>query len=318
MDLFSGTAHDHDHQLDGNGAYEWWYVDALSPDGEWGVVVILFRGMPMSPAYLDDIDLGKGAPLDHCGYAVSVYHRTKRVAFAFREIPASDLHVPDHVFDVDTTLVDVPTSIRVRVEIQGTALTDSGSSTSDHGWVLVAPRVKARVELALAENGITMAAASWKGLAYRDHNFGPRPLHADFKDWLWGRVHAEDRTFVYLATPQAATPFQFCGEIREGATELLPWTDLRIETDHHRPTIMGLVAPRRVTVVGTDPNGHQARLICQNRYVVEDGPFYQRYLSEWSLDGIPVGRGTSEYMNAARLGDRWIRPFLRLPFFRHG
>ena len=222
MDLLTGTAHDHNHFLNGNGAYEWWYVDALSPDGDWGVVVILFRGMPMSPSYLDAIDAGKGAPAEHCGYAVSVYHRTERVAFAFREIPSDAFRVPESVVDLDTVHPEVPTSIRVRVQIAGAPLQDSGVAAGEHGWVLVAPRADATVEIALAEHGVTMAHASWSGLAYRDHNYGARPLPADFGDWLWGRVHAEDRTLVYLSVPDAASPFTFCGEIMEGASALQP------------------------------------------------------------------------------------------------
>ena len=318
MDLFTGIGHDHDHQLDANGAYEWWYVDALSPDGEWGVVVILFRGMPMSPSYLEAIEAERGRPTDHCGYAVSVYHRTRRVAFAFREIDAKHFAAPDLVFEVDSTHPDLPQSIHVRVEVGESPLQDTGSASGDHGWVLVAPRVEASVSLSLAEHGIEMVRTAWSGLAYRDHNYGSRPLHGDFGDWYWGRVHAADRTLVYLATPNAASPILFCGEVGEGASVLLPWTDVRMETDRMRPSMMGLITGRRITLTGTDPRGHEARLICHNRHVVEDGPFYQRYLSDWSLDGIDLGRGTSEYMLASRLGAAWIRPFLRLPLFRHG
>ena len=192
MDLYTGTGHDHDHQLDANGAYEWWYVDALSADGEWGVVVA-----------------------DHCGYAVSVYHRTDRVAFAFREVDANEFVVPDTVFEVDTTHPDLPQSIHVRIEVGDSPLQDAGSPTGDHGWVLVAPRAEASVSLSLAENGVVMVKAGWSGLAYRDHNFGSRPLHDDFGDWFWGRVHAPDRTLVFLATPDAASPVIYCGEVGE-------------------------------------------------------------------------------------------------------
>ena len=318
MDLLTGSGHDHDHQLDANGAYEWWYVDALSPDGEWGVVVILFRGMPMSPTYLQEIDNQTGRPADHCGYAVSVYHRTSRVGFAFREVDASTFSAPGQVFEVDTAHPAVPQSIHVRVEVDSSPLQDTGTASGDHGWVLVAPRVRSSVSLSLAENGVTMVKAAWEGLAYRDHNYGTRPLQADFGDWFWGRVHTDDRTLVYLAAPDAARPFLLCGEVVDDGSSVAPWSDVQIRVEQVRPSIMGLMAGRRITLTGTDPRGRTARLHCHNRHVVEDGPFYQRYLSEWSLDGADLGRGTSEYMLASRLGARWIRPFLRLPFFRHG
>jgi len=46
--------------------------------------------------------------------------------------------------------------------------------------------------------------------------------------------------------------------------------------------------------------------------VVENGPFYQRYYSDWIVNGVHIkDRGMSEYMDCARYQRAWIRPFLR-------
>ncbi len=317
MDLLFGPDHDIDHRHIEHGAYEWWYVDALSPDGAWGVVMIVFRGMPMSPAYLQAQHSGHAPPHNHCGYAVSAYHHGRRVAFAFREVPESAFCVPDQTFEIDTTLPDQTNSLVARVTTQESPLRSKGSYQADHAWVLVAPRVQATVELSLREHGVELASAGWTGLAYRDHNTGRRPLQADFKDWYWGRVHGPDRTLVYLLAPNAAEPFLFCGEVRQGADHVQPWTDLQIDLQARRLTMMGLRTARRIVIRGRAADGTLRTVVCDQRRIVEHGPFYQRYLSVWTLDGVPQGLGTSEYMRADRLGSAWIQPFLRLPFFRH-
>lgn len=337
MQFYTGPSHDVSHHLEASGAYEWWYVDALEPSADstgrpaWGVVVILFRGMPMSPAYLAQQrrsqDRTQGStqgsqPRHHCGMAVSIYYGTRRVAFAFREIPEEQFCVPRTEFAVDTAHPEVPQALRVRVVMDESPFPDSpGAFQEDapidaHAWVLVAPRVRASVQLEIEEYGVVMASASWTGLAYRDHNLGVRPLQADFRDWYWGRVHADDRTFVFLATPDARTPFIAAGEVSSDGRQWLPWQDVRFEAEKVRISMMGLRSGRRSRLVGTDRAGVERVLVCSHRWVVENGPFYQRYLSEWSLDGRGLGRGTSEYMNASRLGHPWTWPFLRLPFFR--
>jgi carotenoid 1,2-hydratase len=329
MQLLTGPSHDVSHHLEASGAYEWWYVDALETPTDdalspsWGVVVILFRGMPMSPAYLQEQRSPQGSfPGQHCGMAVSIYYGARRVAFAFREIPEEQFTIPAHEFVVDTTHPEVSQALRVRVTLPESPLqnsdsdSDSDSETDAHGWVLVAPRVQASVHVEIAEDGIVMTSASWNGLAYRDHNFGNRPLQADFHDWYWGRVHADDRTLVFLAAPDARTPFVAAGEVSADGRQWRPWTNVRFHAEQTRMSMMGLVSGRRSRLVGTDADGRERVLICSHRWVVENGPFYQRYISEWSLDGRGLGRGTSEYMNAARLGSAWTWPFLRLPFFR--
>ena len=195
MNLYTGPLHDIDHQLTDLGAYEWWYVDSLSPDGEWGVVLIQFRGMPMSPQYLRSQESGvrsqEGVPsrgatsIENCGYAVSVYHKGARIAFAFRGVPASRFSVPGDVWEFDTALPGQSAAIRIHAEVEPSPMQNTGAGNDPHSWVLVAPRTKARVRVELVERGLVLSEAEWSGLAYRDHNYGSNPMQADFKDWYY-------------------------------------------------------------------------------------------------------------------------------------
>jgi carotenoid 1,2-hydratase len=333
MQLLTGKRHDVCHGLRGPGAYEWWYADALSDDGEWGVVLILFRGMPMSPTYLANPTKPEG------GYALSVYHRGVRIGFAFGSEDATNGVVNEDRCDVElgphharslaptdgaySMAIHAPGDGRwraVHAEIvmhDGWAAPSDEAFTADHGWVLAAPRGKASVRIRLGEGERTIVDHRFSAWAYHDHNMGVRAMAADFRDWYWGRVHAEDRSFVYLATPRATVPFHWVGEVdTDGVVHA--WRDVAIRYERPFVSFMGLFHHRRIILYGVDRHGARRTLECLNERACEDGPFYQRYVSRWSVDGVSVGAGMSEYMDVRRLSAPWIRPFLRLPFVRHG
>jgi len=246
---------------------------------------------------------------------VSVYHRGKRIAFAFRGIPEDRLRIPDTVWEVDTSHEHQRQAIRVRIEHDAITTPSSGTHLSLHAWVLVGPRLNAKVRLELLDQGTVMAEASWSGRAYRDHNFGQNPLQADFKDWYWGRVQGADHSLVFLHTLRSRANALYVAEVREGESEVRTFSNAEVAFHRPRLTLMGLRTHREVQITATDAAGDRRSLVCFNRHVVEDGPFYQRYLSEWWLDDDYIGIGTSEYMDASRLGRGWVRPFLRLPWF---
>ena len=327
MQVLTGYHHDHSHNLNKEGAYEWWYVDALSEDAEWGVVMIIFRGMPMSPDYLDQ-------PHDvAAGYSLSVYHRGVRVAFAFAGAPLaasrfSDAHAGATVglasftrqqdgsmtFVINAPCKGIGRSAFVSVTLDGKGAQPSPESfTDDHAWILAAPRSAAEVESRLSEGRKHMANFSFATLAYHDHNMGRRAMSADFHDWYWGRIHTRDRTFIYLATPNVPKPFSWVGEVdRHGL--VVPWTDVTIAYERPWMSYMGLRFHKRVVMKGIDAGGLRSVVVCQNARASENGPFYQRYVSRWKFNGMPIGSGTSEYMDLQRLNETWIRPFLRLPW----
>lgn len=331
MQVLGGHSFDHAHLLSTSGAYEWWYVDAQSQSGEWGIVVIVFRGMPMSPDYLAALaDPALVHPADHCGYAVSVYHYGARIATAFHGVAPSECSFSATDCDVGAATVSirretdglyrVQASTRLdhmphAVQISATLVplsSPAGSSTESepHAWIVAAPRCKASVELSFEESGSIREVARWNGFGYHDHNVGMRPLQADHGDWYWGRVHDVDRTIVYLATPGATQPFTWLGVA--DADGLHVCDSVVFTATQRRRSFMGLRINRTISCRGTLPSGEMLDVLCRNAVVVENGPFYQRYYSDWIVNGVHIkDRGMSEYMDCARYQRAWIRPFLR-------
>lgn len=329
MHVISGLHNDVCHHLDGSGAYEWWYADALDESAEWGVVAILFRGMPMSPDYLAN-------PAEmHAGYALSVYHRGVRVAFAFgRHVleestfsqDCLEVRMPSAMMvqqgDAINVHVDAPcgndgrrarVEMRLHVPEKLQSVGEPFAERWNHGWVLAGPRLTADVSIQIHEQHGCVVDETFTATAYHDHNMGRRAMSADFGDWYWGRVHAKDQTFVYLITQRSADNVTWFGRVHhDGRIE--SFSDVKVHMRDRRISLMGLTFYRTVQVSGVAPSGEQVRVTCENRHACEDGPFYQRYLSRWQLEGSDIGTGMSEYMDVQRLAKPWIRPFLRLPW----
>ncbi len=300
MQLLTGNSRHPAVELDYSGAYAWKYTDVLSDDGVWAVVLIAFRGMPMSPDYLAAQSSGMAKADDHCGYAVSVYYKGSRIAFEFcgtRHEPPNHLHLGS-----------------VQITLKGAELEPSNNVvTADHTWTLVAPRCRAHVRVLLTQRGTTVLDQTFEGWAYADRNAGCRAMQEDFRTWCWGRVHTKDRTIVYLATPDATQPFVHCGQTQEGSRSHELHDIINASYLQQRPTLMGLMVPTVVSLVCRV--GHATHTITSKRVrVLENSPFYQRYIAEYFQDGVSLGRGIAEYMNVRRLAAPWIRPFLRLPW----
>lgn len=328
MQVLTGNTHNVCHALDGSGAYEWWYVDALSDDGQWGVVFIVFRGMPMSPSYLRN-------PEDmNAGCAVSIYHRGTRIAFSFTEQPLTqasydelrvDVHMKGASLSIDEqgvlhAVAHVPCDADGRsIELHITGAVSHGHGTacvgSDldlHAWILAQPRMRASIDLALYENRAPVVREHIDALAYHDHNMGRRAMHEDFCDWYWGRVHTNDSTIVFLSTPNSCDAVQHVYEVDAHGT-VSPWSDISFDYQARAVSTMGLVCSKNIVMRGVSLKHGPQLVECRNTVTCEDSPFYQRYVSEWVINGSSVALGMSEYMNVARMNSSWIRPFLGLP-----
>ncbi len=331
MQLLTGPAHDRCHALNGVGAYEWWYTDALSHDGAWGVVAILFRGMPMSPAYLS-------APAELAGgYALSVYHRGTRVAFAFGDVSleqcdfscdTADVRVGQARLKIDDdgrmhVLIErvgrgIERSVRVHLVLDAASTATSADAFGDtHGWVLARPRANAHLKIDLGEGSrLWYNVADESAVAYHDHNMGRREMSADFGDWYWGRVHGRTSSIVYLTTPGSRGETPIVVDVSD-VGQVRPWTTAVLKLQQRGVNFMGLAMHRRIVLEGVDAQGSPRSVVCDNEVVCEDGPFYQRYISQWTDNGVVIGSGMSEYMDVQRLRAPWIRPFLRLPWISH-
>ena len=55
--------------------YAWWYIDALSDDGQSGITIIAFIGSVFSPYYAFARRKGVADPLNHCAVNVAIYRK---------------------------------------------------------------------------------------------------------------------------------------------------------------------------------------------------------------------------------------------------
>jgi carotenoid 1,2-hydratase len=330
MQVFLGPDYDGSFTLGDHGSYEWWYVDALSPDNEWGAVVIAFRGMPMSPDYLVAMANQSAPPTEHWGYAVSVYHRGVRIAQAFRGVDGSNCRVSEVLCDVtvgpcnmyadaervslvvDTADDRLPNRVQLAIDLVPTIVPSSAKAPfqENHAWVVAAPSAVGTMRVCISDAGNVLVREQVNVRGYHDHNVGRCPMQNDFDDWHWGRYHTDHGVFVYLGTNGCA----WAGELWEGYADV--WRDVTIAPVERRLSRFGLLDPRRIRVQGVRRDGTNGTVDVVQRNVLDDGPFYRRYLASWTIDGTPSGFGMSEYMDASRYRQAWIRPFLRLPWLR--
>jgi len=287
------------------GGYAWWYLDAFSDDGRYGITIIAFVGSVFSPYYAW---AGRRDPLNHCAINVALYGRGAS-RWSMTERGRGALSRKPHEFslgrstlawdgsklfaEIDERGAPIPRPLRGRVWLEPQAwnrqsftLSESGS----HVWRPVAPFARALV--AFSEPNI-----SWSGDAYLDFNQGAAPLEADFRYWTWSRARTRTgAAILYEAERRAAPPLSLSlrfgpdGAAREGA--LPPRAALA----------PGLWRVKRETRSDTD-----ARVTAG----FEDSPFYTRSRIAHRLDGEDT---TS--MHEALDCDRFAHPLVRamLPF----
>jgi carotenoid 1,2-hydratase len=253
------------------GGYAWWYVDAISDDGQFGFTIIGFVGSVFSPYYLKS---GRGDPLDHSAINVALYGpRGSRWAMTERS-GAAVARAPDLlavgpsamrwtggalVIDLDEIAVPFPRRVRGRIRLIPQAINTAPFALDPagrHVWRAIAPR--ARVEVEMDRPGL-----KWSGSAYWDMNHGSESLEEGFVDWQWSRAHlGREVAVIYEGLRRdrsgfaAALRFDAAGVPRE--EELPPAASL--------PRTLWWM-PRR-----TRSDDGRARV----RKTWEDAPFYTR------------------------------------------
>lgn len=198
--------------------YRWWYVDALSADGQHGITLIGFVGSVFSPYYAwQRRRQAEAEPLDHCALNVALYGAGgKRWAMTERgrssvrrarcaiSIGPSALHWNGGALTVEIDEVTVPIPTRLRGTVRVTPLVWPERSFAldearRHRWTPLAPL--ARVEVTLPRPGL-----SWTGFGYLDMNDGDEPLEDAFVAWDWSRASdSEGATIFYDALRRDGT-----------------------------------------------------------------------------------------------------------------
>lgn len=180
--------------------YRWWYVDALSDDGSYGLTIIGFIGSVFSPYYKKS---GRNIPADHSCLNIALYGKSARWVMTERgagdtrqERDSLSIGPSAMRWDKDRLIIDIeerdirlgiPWRRRVKGQIilhpemfneRGFKLDPAGR----HHWQAISPR--GRIEVKMERPDL-----SWKGSAYLDSNHGSEPIENGFQSWHWSRAH---------------------------------------------------------------------------------------------------------------------------------
>ena len=292
------------------GGYAWWYLDALSADGAYGLTIIAFVGSVFSPYYAWS---GRRDPADHCAINVALYARgasrwamterghgaLKREAGALRIGPSSLAWDGDALrFELDEWTAPLPRRVRGVVRVHPLALVAQGfdlDAEGRHRWHPIAPR--ARVEVVLDHPGLR-----WSGEGYFDSNRGTEPLEAGFSRWDWSRAHLREDTAIL-----------YDGARRDGSEFALA---LRIARDG---TVARVEAPPPATLPRTLWRLDRRTRADEGfapvvRRTFEDSPFYARATIGTRLFGEGAV-AVHETLSLDRFARRWVKTMLpfRMP-----
>jgi carotenoid 1,2-hydratase len=298
-----------------DGGYSWWYLDALSADGRYGITIIAFIGSVFSPYYAARRrSHERHDPMQHCCLNVALYGRGgHRWAMTERNSPAVErsqrsLSIgPSAVtwdgnaytvhIDEKTSPFPSPVSERLRgtVRLSPMSLVDGDFDLDEagcHRWRPLAPC--AHVEVNLPQPGL-----SWSGSGYLDMNSGSAPLERDFSDWCWSRAALKSGTAILydvrrrsgddLAVAIKVDPSGRVEDVELPPRAILPSTVWGIERETRASSGRGAIVTQ----------------------TFEDGPFYARSLLETNILGERVP-AIHESLSLDRFNSRWVQ-FL-LPF----
>ncbi len=288
--------------------YAWWYLDAVSDDGRFGLTVIAFIGSVFSPYYAWARARGRGDPMAHCAINVALYGPGGRWSMTERGrdaverernalmIGPSGLHWNGESLNIELRewAVPVPRRVRGRIRIHPTVFNSEGvdlDADGRHRWTPVWPA--ARVEVSLEH-----PRAQWSGAGYLDHNAGTRPLEQCFDNWYWSRAATRNGPVVLYDTQHhsgerssLALHFDRSGKL----------TELPAPASVNLPrTRWGMERPTRA-------DDGCAKL----EATWEDTPFYARSLVSSRLLGEHV-TAVHESLSLARFSRLWVQ--LMLPF----
>jgi carotenoid 1,2-hydratase len=285
------------------GGYLWWYVDAISDDGQQGLSLILFVGSVFSPYYAlarKRHGVAAADPDQHCALNVALYGQTARrwtmTERGSRHCArnATEFKVgPSRVwwdgqslcFDIDEWAVPLPQRVRGRVRVHPQALCSfvtALDANARHRWGPIAPCARVEVDL-------QHPATNWRGHAYLDSNEGDEPVASGFKEWDWSRavLSGGDTAVIYDVRPRV-------GPDRVIAQRFTPdGGSSPFEPPPRQPLARSKwLLPRTMR---TEP-GSTARV----EKTLEDTPFYVRSLLSSGLLGERV-TSVHETLDLARL-----------------
>lgn len=341
----SSIADDVWHRKESAKAYEWWYFDALSDDGNESVVIIFLDNFVFSPRY--NTIAGKqnsNAEKAKTPAVVFVYYGDgKPVYRAINEFSENDFNAsfekPEcHIGDNHLVFKSVPYGSGFLVTINAKlsnnrrieamfewldiesdlAPNNIEITENSHQWNLVAPRTDVSGRITVYDkNERESDVKHFRGTGYHDHNIDNRWLPETVNEWHWGRVHFADSTAVFyrFCEKNDSEPTNKLLIIRDG---ILRERDcFYVEAEHTRDKF-GIRYPKRLRFESQD----NLKLRINHLQIIDSSFFYLRFLSEMTLslrDGKPRKKlGITEYLAPKTLRYRWLDWLVNMRIGRNG
>lgn len=294
--------------------YAWWYVDALSEDGETGLTIIALLGSVFSPYYAWS---GWTRPLDHVALNVVLYNRKSSLWSMTERGEGALARGRDELgfgrsrvcwaedalqIDVDEVTAPFPRRLQGVVRLRPDGINPRRvalDGVGEHAWWPIAPR--ARVEVEFAQPSI-----EWKGTGYLDSNWGNSPLEEPFRAWNWSRAPYRDGAAIFYDVQLRSggalgVALGFDAENHAADIEAPPMVDLPVGSIWRVP---------RATRADA---GAEARV----RRTLEDTPFYTRSVVDTRVHGTDV-EGVHESLSLDRFKQSWVRTLLPFRMPRRG
>lgn len=307
------------------GGFVWWYLDLTDEQGS-GLVLVWALGLPFLPGSRQG-QRATRRPALHIAY----YERGRQELYLLQQFPpdsASFTHGGEgelgrskfsvRVTDEQLTVVarldlEVPRSHeRLVGEVMAhgpSVLLGDADTTANHVWTPRSITARGEASLRYGRESITM-----QGAAYFDSNLSRLPLqNQGIESWRWGRVSFPDVTLVYydlMGEGETHTSTVFS---QQTSSQPRPIADTP-KFSRFRRGNFGLMGPRRVELV-VDGDRFELELD-----LVEDGPFYHRYLVHGVRIGEPgsghagrcTGHGIAELVRPPLIDTPWQRPFVAM------
>lgn len=325
------------------GGFTWFYVDLVDERG-WGATVIWSWGLPFLPGYAGAARAGRPErPIDRPSVNIVVYGDGRERFYLLSELPPDECEwsadgrswrLGDCTFAWTDTPgtggaaptrelrghldLALPTGGRVTGELRlaGALRRDSAAPghpapagpDCTHTWTPMVAASRGSLELRTPTGDLRV-----DGRAYHDRNSSAQPLHdLGIESWWWGRLALPDRDLVfYHLTPRdpGAAPRDLVVELAaDGSCRVreAPLTVGRV-----RRSTWGLRWPASATF--PDPDGREVGVEVSS--VLDNGPFYQRYLLTGRCDGV-LCHGVGENVVPDRVDTDLLRPLVRMRVHR--
>ncbi len=319
------------------GGYEWWYFDAIDPSSGYSLVVIFYQGNPFSNRYIRALHKSgnedKTLPENFPAVSISVYKEQCPVYYSFKEFDkinarfsekVPSVSIGGHAFELDNSGELLSYNLKLSEELpsgdcieasldfksshRSVPFEEGDTGSRGHTWNLVQPRSKVEGTLRLLQGSDLRHDVPFQGTGYHDHNTGQEPMKKEFKDWYWGRFHFPELTLVYYAmNRREGSQYQAWLMNREDLSIVGRFRDFELRDKSH--SLFGL-KPAHKLLMSSD----KMRILIQQNKLLDNGPFYQRYLSDAFLylenRDVQKAQGISEYIYPERIYWKVFWPFV--------